>query len=846
METDYTLKLLIEAQDKFSSTFESSISSLKKSIAWLWISLTALWTIKSVVNLADNLEQAQIAFETMLWSWEKATEMLQNLSEFAKKTPFELTWIRDSAKQLLAMWVNAQDIIPTLKSLWDVSAWLSVPLERLALNYWQVVAQWKLTWRELRDFTMAWVPLLDELSQMLWKTTTQIQDMISKWQITSNDVVQAFQNMSSEWWRFADLMWKQATTLSWMRSNFKDSLSLLWEEIWTELLPSLKEYTAQMWARLDDNIDTIKAVAIETINTAKVVADNIASLANDVWNIVLEVIWTLQETFDSLFNEILQSDTETANWIMWDRTDVFYFLQLWLTAVVSAVKLALKSSYAFLNAFWKSIWDIVWSIWSMFSALRDDVKNWAGNMATSAANSIIDLFNSILWWIESLADDIWIMTWIKINVNKLWPVNFWWWSTWALKAQIDSLKWALKENFDEMTSTIKTSFDESMNAVMNVYSNRLEKTTTQIVSDTNKAKDTISSFASSVWGITDLWDSIWWWSKWWKTKASEKVEEITEDMKALIKEMTEYWKETEKMKRSTYEWIVSSMEEAVKNAEKLSGEIDKLQNKISELNQSEKTDIAEQYVRAEERLKDMREEYEDIQRAVDKLWESYIMNDMWKDDTFFWMDRKTLREYIDLQEQLESAYSWLNEAQTQSLDEQIQKQREYNALNDIEKIKYDYEEKRKVIQDEIAEKKKAIETELTSYQELSTKKIEYEKERLDYLHYSYTEQQKMNSAIISQMQRIIDLKQQIWMWDISRRAWWWNVYWWSAYLVWENGPELFIPSQRWSIVPNNQITNNNWIEINMNWITVRSDSDIQQLADEIARRIKLEKDYWII
>ena len=183
METDYTLKLLIEAQDKFSSTFNSTLSTLKKSVAWLWISLTALWTIKSVVNLADNLEQSQIAFETMLWSWEKATAMLQQLSEFAKKTPFELTWIRDSARQLIAMWVNANDIIPTLKSLWDVSAWLWVSLERLALNYWQVMAQWKLTWRELRDFTMAWVPLLDELSQMLWKTTTQIQDMISKWQI---------------------------------------------------------------------------------------------------------------------------------------------------------------------------------------------------------------------------------------------------------------------------------------------------------------------------------------------------------------------------------------------------------------------------------------------------------------------------------------------------------------------------------------------------------------------------------------------------------------------------------------------------------------------------------------
>ena len=78
------------------------------------------------------------------------------------------------------------------------------------------------------------------------------------------------------------------------------------------------------------------------------------------------------------------------------------------------------------------------------------------------------------------------------------------------------------------------------------------------------------------------------------------------------------------------------------------------------------------------------------------------------------------------------------------------------------------------------------------------------------------------------------------------KAWWWDVARGQSYIVWERWPELFIPSERWSIVPNNQITNNNWIEINMSGITVRSESDIQSLAQEIVRQIKLEKDYWII
>lgn len=69
---------------------------------------------------------------------------MKDLSDFAKKTPFELTGIRQNAKQLLAMGISSEDLIPTLKALGDVSAGLSVPLDRLALAYGQVMAKGKL------------------------------------------------------------------------------------------------------------------------------------------------------------------------------------------------------------------------------------------------------------------------------------------------------------------------------------------------------------------------------------------------------------------------------------------------------------------------------------------------------------------------------------------------------------------------------------------------------------------------------------------------------------------------------------------------------------------------------
>lgn len=86
---------------------------------------------------------------------------------------------------------------------------------------------------------------------------------------------------------------------------------------------------------------------------------------------------------------------------------------------------------------------------------------------------------------------------------------------------------------------------------------------------------------------------------------------------------------------------------------------------------------------------------------------------------------------------------------------------------------------------------------------------------------------------------------------VSSFFWWWKANWWpvsawTTYLVWERWPELFVPKSAWTIVPNETITNNNWISINMGNVQIRNDSDIQALASEIVRMTKLEKNYWII
>lgn len=283
----------------------------KIALAWTAIAVTTELG-KKAIELWSNLQQAQISFETMLWSWEQAQALLSELSKFASKTPFELTWIRENAKQLLAMWISADDMIPTLKALGDVSAWLNVPLERLALNYWQVITQGKLTGKELKDFTAAGVPLADELAKNLWKSKSEIQNLASQGKISADDMIKAFESMTSEWGKFANLMEKQANTLGGQRSNMIDQLEWIWEKIGLAVLPTLQdmindtsegieEFNEMWWAGITAG-EMIAHAFATIVNATRIVWKSLTSLVNIIAMGLASAITVASSAFSDLWN----------------------------------------------------------------------------------------------------------------------------------------------------------------------------------------------------------------------------------------------------------------------------------------------------------------------------------------------------------------------------------------------------------------------------------------------------------------------------------------------------------------------------------------------------------------
>ena len=251
------IKNNIDKTDAKMQKLDNSISGLGVGIAGLAIGYGALKAIK----IAGEFEQTGIAFETMLGSVEKGQKLLKDLDEFAKKTPFSIRGVQDNSKLLLAVGISAENLIPTMKALGDVSSGLSVPLERLALNYGQVRSQGKLTGRELRDFAIAGVPLTAQLAKQLNVAESAISGMVSKGQIGFPAVEQAFKSMSGEGGRFANLMDKQNKTFLGQWNELTESVQILARTVGQTLIPIIQPLVtlfAKVVAKAQSNSTAVK------------------------------------------------------------------------------------------------------------------------------------------------------------------------------------------------------------------------------------------------------------------------------------------------------------------------------------------------------------------------------------------------------------------------------------------------------------------------------------------------------------------------------------------------------------------------------------------------------------
>ena len=142
-------------------------------------------------------------------------------------------------KQLAAFKVETNELFDTTKALADISSGLGVDMSRLVLAFGQVRAASVLRGTEIRQFTEAGIPLVDELAKKFTElngqvvTTGEVFDLISTRQVPFEMVRDILFEMTEAGGMFYNMQEIQAETLKGKIANLRDAYEKMLNELGT-------------------------------------------------------------------------------------------------------------------------------------------------------------------------------------------------------------------------------------------------------------------------------------------------------------------------------------------------------------------------------------------------------------------------------------------------------------------------------------------------------------------------------------------------------------------------------------------------------------------------------------
>ncbi|MCP4482078.1 MAG: tape measure protein [bacterium] len=253
-----------EINDAPLKRMDQNIKNIKSLAFKAGIAISAMGVATGlIVKEAAGFEQQEIAFETLLKSGEKAKTLLNDIKQFAKTTPFELTGLIESSKQLLAFGVGVNEIIPLMQDLGNISAGIGKDkLPTLIRSFGKIKTKGKATMEELNMMLEAGVPILDQLAENFGVNTEQLFKMITAGKVGFGDVQKALHSLSNGTGLFANLMEKQSKSTLGIWSNIKDVITQIKLAIGKDLLPDVKKELKTFLNFLSKNQQKIEKTGI--------------------------------------------------------------------------------------------------------------------------------------------------------------------------------------------------------------------------------------------------------------------------------------------------------------------------------------------------------------------------------------------------------------------------------------------------------------------------------------------------------------------------------------------------------------------------------------------------------
>lgn len=445
-----TLEIIISAKDEASKALQGltgQIGSFYDQIKPGAAAMTGLGVAtgiaaKSFVDAAAQMEQWDVAFTTMLGNADRADSLLSDLSEFAKKTPFDLPQVIEGSKRLIAFGTSADDVIPRMTMLGNIASGVGrEKMPDLIRAFGQIQAKGRLMGQELLQLTETGIPVIEELAKVTGHSAQEISTNVADLGITSEQVTEALSNMAGEGGMFFNLMEKQSKTTGGQISNLGDNIFRLKVALGDTLLPTVNSFLAAItplieqlarWSQAHPQLITAiigLGLAIGALGSAILVLGPIFAGLNTMW-LLLTAAATPFLTVITAITTFLGGPLTVAIGLIIAILTALYvaWTTNWLGIRDTTMSILTQIGTFFQNlsvTLSEIMTQLVSFITTKFMEMTTNAINWASQLVTSVISWMTQLPPRILAILEQTKTFIitklteaWM--WIAANVST-WP-----------------------------------------------------------------------------------------------------------------------------------------------------------------------------------------------------------------------------------------------------------------------------------------------------------------------------------------------------------------------------------------------------------------------------------------
>ena len=221
----------------------SSLSSVAGLAAGVGVGFAAM-KLKDygqyALQTSAAFEQLAISFRVMTGSAQTGQELTDAIIKLGAETPMTAQQLSKAAQLLLSFGESAENIIPDLKLLGDITGGEVNRFNMLALAFAQVGANGKLMGQDLLQMVNAGFNPLQIISQKTGKSMGELRKEMEEGRISFQMVAQAMQDAASEGGRYFGLMEQQSQSLNGRLSTLGDTWEQVAKNIGDMFLPMAK------------------------------------------------------------------------------------------------------------------------------------------------------------------------------------------------------------------------------------------------------------------------------------------------------------------------------------------------------------------------------------------------------------------------------------------------------------------------------------------------------------------------------------------------------------------------------------------------------------------------------